>query len=81
MPVVRQRGKGDDISLCAQAQIDKREEACNQSGKRRLVKEGVVQQRLKVKCPYPGCNKRLCRIDLHLRNVHKMDVNDVDYKR
>ena len=58
-----------------------REEARKLAGRRRLVKEGVVQQRPKVRCPYPGCEKKICRIDIHLRNVHKMDVNDEDYKK
>ena len=47
----------------------------------RAVKLGVVQKNKPVACPVPGCSSLVVRVNQHLRNIHKMDKNDEEYKR
>ena len=56
-------------------------EAVQLSKCHRAVKAGVTQTRKPIACPVPGCSSLVVLVDLHLRNVHKMNKEDEDYKR
>lgn len=40
---------------------------------------GVVQRQKPIECPFPGCTKKVVRVDRHLINVHKIDTSDERY--
>ena len=39
----------------------------------RAVKSGVTQHNKPLPCPVEGCTSLVVRVDLHLRNIHKLD--------
>ena len=47
----------------------------------RAVKSGVTQHNKPLPCPVEGCTSLVVRVDLHLRNIHKLDKKWEDYKR
>ena len=47
----------------------------------RAVRSGVKQNNKPMLCPVEGCTSLVVRVDLHLRNIHKLDKNGEDYKR
>ena len=57
------------------------DEAVKLSKCNRAVKSGVIQKNTPVACPVKGCTAMVVRVDLHLRNQHKLDKDGEDYKR
>ena len=48
-------------------------EAVDMSKLTRAVKSGVTQQNKPLPCPVEGCTALMVRVDIHLRNIHKLD--------
>ncbi len=51
------------------------------SRQNRAVRVGVTQAQKPVNCPVPGCKSVICRVDKHLRQVHRLNKRDPEYER
>ena len=56
-------------------------EAVQLSKVTRAVKAGVQQKNKPLPCPVEGCTALVVRVDLHLRNIHKLDKDGNEYKK
>ena len=57
------------------------DEAKTISRQNRAVRVGVTQAQKPVNCPVPGCKSVICRVDKHLRQVHRLNKRDPEYER
>ena len=56
-------------------------EAVELSKVTRAVKSGVMQKNKPLPCPVEGCTALVVRVDLHLRNIHKLNKDGDKYKK
>ena len=69
------------VSHLIKSHKKEKEEAKNLSKRTRAVRKGVTQKNTPVRCPVSQCNSVICRVDLHLRRVHRINKLDPEYKQ